>query len=361
MLKKLDQMAALCETHQCRRKYLLNYFNEEAPDYCGSCDTCLTEVEKDDATVEAQKFLSAISRLNERFGINYVIDFLRGSSTVKTEHLNLKTYGIGKDISKENWKQYAKELLQLKYVSQSDGEYPVLKLNDKSREILRGELAVKLVKSKITKQEQSFVEEESVPMFADLFRELKAVRYELAQKENVPAFQIFSDATLTELATYLPLTTSDLSKISGFGDVKLARYGDLFLDPIITYCRKNRLATKINLKSATRIRKTEIKAKPTDTKHLSMQLFLDGKSINEIALERKLSPQTIEGHLAFYVSNGEIDVSKLVAKEKIPTIISAIKKSGGNALTPIKEKLGNDYSFGEIKAVMSHLQWLSER
>jgi ATP-dependent DNA helicase RecQ len=130
MLKKLDQMAALCSTRQCRRQYLLNYFDEAAPAFCGSCDVCLSDEEKVDATVEAQKILSAVSRLNGKFGINYITDFLRGSNTTRSEHQLLKTYGIGKDISKDQWKLYIREMLQLKYLQQSDGEYPVLQLNE---------------------------------------------------------------------------------------------------------------------------------------------------------------------------------------------------------------------------------------
>jgi len=363
MLKKLDQMAALCETNQCRRKYLLNYFHEEAPDYCGSCDRCLSEVEKVDATIEAQKFLSAVSRLNERFGINYVIDFLRGSSTVKVEHLNIKTYGIGKSISKEQWKKYARELLQLKYLEQSGDEYPVLKLNDKSREILRGDLKVFLVKSETIKQKQFTTENESTSIPADLLSDLKALRYEFAKKENIPAFQIFSDATLTELATYLPLNLNDLKKISGFGDVKLAKYGALFLNTIISYCKQNNLSTKINLKTVRRTRKSEtIKTeRATDTKKLSMELFLDGKTIEQVASERNLSAQTVSNHLSFYISRGELDVKKIVPAYKIEPIKNAVDQLGKNVLKPIKLKLGDEYSYEEITAVISYMQWLSER
>src|SRR5215218_5080352 len=138
MLKKLDQMADLCATRQCRRKYLLNYFDEPASNFCGNCDVCLSDEEKVDATIEAQKVLSAVSRVKERFGINYIIDLLRGSTTVRPEHQLLKTFGIGKDISKDQWRQYIRELLQLNYLQQSDSEYPVLQLNEKSHEVLKG-------------------------------------------------------------------------------------------------------------------------------------------------------------------------------------------------------------------------------
>ncbi len=362
MLKKLDQMAALCETAMCRRKYLLNYFDEAAPDYCGNCDTCLSEKEKTDHTIEAQKLLSAVSRLNQRFGLNYVIDFLRGSSTCKPEHQTLKTYSIGKDISKERWKAIAKELLQLQYLQQSDGEYPVLQLNEKSMQILKAELTVMLTKTASTTiqpaQQQYAIQEH---VHEDLLRILKTTRYQLANEENVPAFQIFSDATLVELATYLPLTNTDLAKISGFGDIKLAKYGNSFLDAILDYCVANELATKINSKIPKRQRKSTTDGKTTDTKMASLQLFKQGKTVAEIAVLRNLSVGTIEGHLAHFVFTGQVDVVEIVPKEKMQPIINAVNKNGNLIESgPVKQLLGEAYSYGEIKAVLSYMLRMKE-
>ena len=362
MLKKLDQMAALCETNICRRKYLLNYFDETAPDYCGNCDTCLSEKEKSNHTIEAQKLLSAVSRLNQRFGLNYVIDFLRGSSTCKPEHQSLKTYSIGKDISRERWKAITKELLQLQYLHQSDGEYPVLQLNEKSMQVLKGELTVMLtttVSTRIQPPQQQYVTQEL--LHKELLSILKTTRYQLAEEENVPAFQIFSDATLVELATYLPLTNTDLAKISGFGDIKLARYGNSFLDAILDYCVANELATKINSKTPKRQKKTVAHEKTTDTKMASLQLFQQGKPVTEIAASRNLSTSTIDGHLAHFVFTGQLDIIELVPKEKMNPIINALEKNGNLIETgAVKQILGETYSYGEIKAVISYLRRISE-
>ena len=362
MLKKLDQMAALCETSICRRKYLLNYFDETAPDYCGNCDTCLNEKEKSNHTIEAQKLLSAVSRLNQRFGLNYVIDFLRGSSTCKPEHQSLKTYSIGKDISRERWKAITKELLQLQYLHQSDGEYPVLQLNEKSMQVLKGQLTVMLttsVSTSIQPAQQLYTAQEH--LHKDLLRILKTTRYQLAEEENVPAFQIFSDATLVELATYLPLTNTDLAKISGFGDIKLARYGNSFLDAILDYCVANELATKINSKTPKRQKKPVAHEKTTDTKMASLQLFQQGKPVTEIAAFRNLSTGTVEGHLAHFVFTGQVDITELVPKEKMNPIINAVEKNGNLIETgPVKQLLGETYSYGEIKAVISYMRRIKE-
>lgn len=365
MLKKLDQMSALCETRQCRRKYLLNYFDEPAPNFCGSCDVCLSEEEKVDATIEAQKFLSGVSRLQERFGVNYVIDFIRGSSTTRAEHQALKTFGIGKDLSKDQWKIYVKDMLQMGYLQQSDSEYPVLQLNELSRKILKGEMKVLLVKSVMENKKSATTNYAEEPIHPELFKQLKAVRYALAKEENLPAFVIFSDATLVELATYLPLTNTHLSMISGFGTIKLAKYGGQFLDAIIDYCRANNLTTKIDAKSPKGQRKSAAKPaereRSSDTKKQSLQLFQLGRSVSEIALERNLSASTIEGHLAHFIFLGELQIEKMVSKEKLKAISQAIEEIGNTEpISPIKQKLGDQYSYGEIRAVISHLKRRSE-
>ncbi len=363
MLKKLDQMSAFCETRQCRRKYLLNYFDEAAGDFCGSCDVCLTDAERGDATIEAQKILSAVTRLQEKFGINYVIDFLRGSTTTRQEHVSIKTFGIGKDISKDQWRNYLKEMLQLGYLQQSDSEYPVLQLNEKSKQILRGEMKIMLVKSITVNKKLAEKAIEMEIVNPDLFKILKAVRYDLATEENVPAFVIFSDATLVELAAYLPLTSSALAKISGFGDIKLVKYGNYFLDAIIDYCRVNNLTTKIDSKVSKKKSKSGLEriSDKTNTKAQSLELFRSGKTIAAIALERGFAVSTIEGHLAHFVFSGQLDINEIVSKEKMLVIAKCIDDNNNTVLSSvIKQQLGDAYSYGEISAVINYKQRMNE-
>jgi len=141
MLNKLSQMASLCEMNACRRKVILNYFGEEAPDNCGSCDVCTSIREKFDGTIIAQKALSAVARLDGRFGLSYLVDFLRGSKSekIKSYHKNLKTYGVGADIPKEDWFRYFKDLIAFGYLRQAGDEYPIIQLTEKSPVVLRGE------------------------------------------------------------------------------------------------------------------------------------------------------------------------------------------------------------------------------
>ncbi len=363
MLKKLEQMAALCETRQCRRQYLLQYFGEEAPDQCGNCDICQGQIERADGTIAAQKLLSAVYRLQERFGMNYVVDFLRGSSTVKEAHQDIKTFGIGKDVSKEQWKKYGRELMQMGYLQQSGGEYPLLQLTSTSWNVLKGEEKVMFDVAAPEAAGKSGGDRKGGEIANPaLFQELKQLRRQLADRENVPPYIIFSDATLAELCNYLPLKASDLSKISGFGDVKLAKYGDVFLDAVQTFCIRHRLNTQMHLKAQAKPRARKARTETGGTQRQSLDLFLEGLAIEEIAARRNLSASTIENHLAEFVRKGELDVRELVPDEyRVATILKTVETMGGYAIGPIKEKLGNDITYGEIRAVLNYYFWLQEQ
>jgi ATP-dependent DNA helicase RecQ len=354
MLSKLDDMAKYCQLPTCRRKFLLNYFDEPAPDHCGSCDVCLSEITRFDGTLIAQKALSAVFRLKERFGSGYVIDFLRGSKNekIREEHKEIKTYGVGKDISKADWQRYLRELVALGYLQFSDGEYPVLKLTDKSQSVLKGLEKVELIATQTIEEHAT----EELPFENDLLSILKAVRRDIAIQENVPAYVIVSDATLMEIATYLPQSLDELRFISGFGDVKLARYGREFVGPVKTYADERGLNSKMAHKSKKRVSKPRAERASTprgsDTRRASLELYKKDKTIAEIAHERGLSASTVESHLSHFVQSGELDVLEMVPSEKIPFIKEAVENYGADRLAPLKEILGADFSYGEIKAVL---------
>nr|WP_294948293.1 DNA helicase RecQ [uncultured Mucilaginibacter sp.] len=355
MLKKLDDMVNYCQLHACRRQYLMQYFDEAFPDNCGSCDFCLSEFVKFDGTLIAQKALSAVARLKERFGVNYIVDFLRGSRSEKiwAEHKLLKTYGAGADISKADWQRYLRELIAMGYLRVTDDAYASLKLTLKSEPVLKGLQKVELISSQTTD------EKETTPLDfeAQLLDSLRKKRQEIAVMENLPAYIILSDATLLEIATCLPQKLEELRQISGFGDIKLARYGREFLALVIDYCTVKGLASRIGQKSAKRERKTRV-ARVSDTAGASLNLFKAGKSVVDIAQERGLSPTTIEGHLSNFVQTGELDVLTFVKEEKIQPILEVIESYGTEKLSPLKEVLGEDYSYGEIKAVIA---WMNRK
>jgi ATP-dependent DNA helicase RecQ len=356
VLKKLDQMGRFGELVTCRRKYLLNYFNEDAADYCGNCDVCLSRVELFDATVLAQKVISAVVRLHESFGAGYVTDFLRGSNSekIRDEHKALKTYGVGADISKDEWNGIIRELVERGYLAKTEGRYPVLRMSEKSTAVLKGSLKVMLTKAKEKVDADPQVMEEKLPYEIDLFVKLKDVRRQLAASENVASYIVLADSSLMELATYLPQNLSELNQISGFGEVKIKKYGNEFLAAVAEYCALHNHTSRIHLKSSKRTRKPASE-RDSDTKQRSLDMFQQGKSIQDIADERGLSPNTIEGHLAYYVKEGKLAIEQLMKKEKIPAIVQAIEKVGPGKLTPIKEVLGDAYSYGEIKYVIAHM------
>ncbi|GAA4927701.1 DNA helicase RecQ [Mucilaginibacter defluvii] len=353
LLEKLNDMATYCELHTCRRKYLLNYFDEDTADNCGSCDICLSEFKKFDGTLIAQKALSAVYRLNQGFGLGYVIDFLRGSKSekIRDEHKQLKTYGVGADISKAQWQRYLRELNAHGYLQITDDAYPVVKLTDKSEAILKGLEKVELTEAQIIEEKT----EEALPFEAPLLDQLKSVRLHFAKLENVPAYIILSDATLLEMATYLPQSMDELRHISGFGDVKLARYGREFLEVIKPYCSANNLSSKVKQRAAKRQPKPRSE-KVNNTQRESLNLFKAGKGIQEIAAERGLSPMTVEGHLTQFVQTGELEVAEFVDENKVPVIKDAIESYGPERLAPLKEVLGDGYSYTEIKAVVAWLK-----
>ncbi len=204
MLKKLDVMGKFGDLKTCRRKFLLNYFSEEMAEDCGNCDNCTKVFERFDGTVIAQKALSAVYRTGQRFGMNYVIDILRGSQaqTVRDEHKNLKTYGVGADISKHCWFEYFKDLVAQGYLAQTEGTYPLIVLTEKSNDVLTGGTRVELIKvvEKEEKPKKLVSNVETPPYIKELFDRLRDLRMRFARAENVPPYVVFSDATLAEMA-----------------------------------------------------------------------------------------------------------------------------------------------------------------
>ena len=224
-------------------------------------------------------------------------------------------------------------------------------------------MKVMLVKSVTVNKKLAEKAGETEIINPELFKILKAVRYDLATQENVPSFVIFSDATLVELAAYLPLTSSALARISGFGDIKLVKYGNYFLDAITDYCMAHNLTTKIDSKVAKKKTKTSSNsaADRTDTKTQSLQLFQSGKSVGDIASERGFALSTIEGHLAHFVFSGELDVNQIVNKEKMLIIAKSIEENNNTVLSSIiKQQLGDGYSYGEISAVIHYKRRMNE-
>ncbi len=239
MLQKLDEMATYCELHTCRRKYLLNYFDEQAPDDCGSCDNCMRgDEEKEDMTREAQMALSAVSRLNERRGMGYVIQLLTGSDSEQMleVHKSLPTYGVGDQHTQKLWKKLLHAFLREGILEVSSGKFPVLQLTDKSKDVLQGNASVLLPKTLLEepKKKTSTRKSRTALTVQDeaLFERLRDLRRRLADAAGVPAFVVFSDAALVDMCDKLPHDDETFLSVSGVGKAKLDQYGKVFLEEI---------------------------------------------------------------------------------------------------------------------------------
>jgi ATP-dependent DNA helicase RecQ len=240
----LDAMLALCETVECRRAQLLNYFGEEEAPKCGNCDTCVTPPESWDGTIPAQKVLSTVYRLDrerrQKFGVGHVVDILLGRQTAKIQQFNHETltvFGIGTDLAEPVWRGVVRQLLAQGLLS-VEGDHGTLILTEASGEVLSRQREVRLrqepkraAKPARTKQTpQQELTEESKP----IFEKLRTWRGATAKEQGVPAYVIFHDATLRQIATDCPTTLAELGKISGVGENKLAKYGQQILDTLAT-------------------------------------------------------------------------------------------------------------------------------
>ncbi|WKD31067.1 DNA helicase RecQ [Streptomyces xanthophaeus] len=244
----LDAMLALCETVDCRRVRLLEYFGQSGTP-CGNCDTCLTPAESWDATVASQKLLSTVWRLaNERrqkFGAGQIIDILQGKKTAKViqfDHDALSVFGVGADLGTAEWRGVVRQLLAQRLLA-VEGEYGTLVLTDDSGEVLGGRRSVPMRKEKApagpARKESGSRSGKGARVPVDLpaaaepvFLALRAWRAETAREQGVPAYVVFHDATLREIATRLPATTEELGTIGGVGEAKLAKYAEGVLDTL---------------------------------------------------------------------------------------------------------------------------------
>ena len=235
---KLDAMLGLCEVTSCRRKVLLRYFADGAPNHCGNCDNCQIPPETWDATEAAQKVLSCVFRTGQRFGVMHVVDVLRGKETdkvVQHQHQLLSTFGIGSDIEDLQWRSVMRQLVVRGLLRVDLEGYSALQLTDLCRPVLKGEQSLHLRKEELrapsTKKtaKKSDRKSQIAPEDQALWEDLRECRKQLSEEYNVPPYLIFHDATLKEMMETMPTTSSELLAITGIGESKLEKYGDEFL------------------------------------------------------------------------------------------------------------------------------------
>ena len=232
---KLNAMNAFAEAQTCRRLVLLNYFGEGKQNACGNCDVCLDPPKRYDGLLDAQKALSVVARVGQRFGLGYVVEVLRGSNNQRIReygHDKLTVYGIGKEHSNEHWTSVVRQLIHLGLITQNIAMHSALQLTESARPVLRGEIPLQLAVPRIqTLKIKSSASQKTYGGNYDrkLFAKLRKLRKSLADDNNVPPYVVFNDTTLLEMAEHLPVSASDLLDITGVGQRKLEKFGRPFM------------------------------------------------------------------------------------------------------------------------------------
>jgi len=233
---RLNAMLGLCEITSCRRQALLDYFGETYPEPCGNCDSCLEPAQTWDATEACRMALSAVARTGERFGVNHLIDVLKGKETDKIwqfDHHHLPTFGVGDALDNNQWRSVFRQLVGRGYLSVDLQGFGALKLQEKCRPLLRGECDIALrldQKQKVAKRQTKTPLPDDINVA--LWEALRDCRRELAEAQGVPPYVIFHDSTLVEMCSMVPKTLDAFSKLSGVGERKLMKYGEAFIAAI---------------------------------------------------------------------------------------------------------------------------------
>lgn len=234
---KLSAMSAFAEAQTCRRQVLLNYFGEFRNETCGNCDICLDPPKRFDGTEAAQKALSCVYRVNQSFGIGYVVEVLRGMNTARIRehgHDKLSTYGLGQEHSHEYWVSIIRQLIHSGFLNQNIVRSSTLQLTEEARPLLRGEVPLELAVPRLDMAARSAKSDKLSSRHYDkkLFAKLRKLRKAIADEDDIPPYVVFNDATLIDMAEVLPTSAGEMLAVNGVGQRKLEKYADPFLDLI---------------------------------------------------------------------------------------------------------------------------------
>jgi ATP-dependent DNA helicase RecQ len=344
---KLERMKQYAESQVCRRRILLSYFNEEVQQDCGNCDVCQSPRRQVEASVLAQKALSGIARSGEKVTMTSLVDLLRGVSSqviLKNNFQNLQTFGVGRDIRSEYWMDYLMQMLNTGVMDIAYDEGHVFKLNPRSWRILKGEEKVLLGEARtfVSRKDASAPPvSPKVQASLDLFERLRQLRKALADRDNVPPYMVFSDASLKDMVDSKPLSPATMMDIQGMSRTKYARYGKEFLQMLQQFASEKKAGGVKVGKGVTRIE--------------TLDLYRSGMMIEEIANQRGLNPGTIAGHLVELAKEGEeIDINRLISPARYKTIVEAARQLGipvgeKASIMPLLEYFGERFQGWEIR------------
>jgi ATP-dependent DNA helicase RecQ len=377
--EQLQQMVHYAECAGCRRVELLAYFGEDfavgqasslsasadeknsneltgripVPLNCGACDNCLSPRATFDGTLAAQKFLSCVHRIREKngfgVGLNHVVEVLIGADTEKIrkwDHAQLSTYGIGREHNRSEWAAIGRELIRLGFLWQTTEKFSVLEITNAGRAALKERKKITLTKP-VAAPETKVQHVGEITCDEALFERLRELRKRLADERDVPAYIVFSDVALRQMARNYPATESEFARISGVGEKKLREFGEVFLNEIALHLAMNpRQIFADDSFAAPLVRKSSL----NDTTRETLRRFRAGESVEQIAAKRMLAASTMYGHLATAIEAGEaIDMNQLASTEAQTEIAAAFARTGWGNIVGAKELLGDKYDYGLLR------------
>jgi ATP-dependent DNA helicase RecQ len=380
--EQLQQMVHYAECAGCRRVELLRYFGEEfsssrreeaqtgnskmgqslltsaatEQENCGACDNCLSPRATFDGTLAAQKFLSCVYRIREKngfgVGLNHVVEVLTGADTEKIrkwDHTQLSTYGIGKEHSRPEWAAIGRELVRLGFLRQTTDKFSVLELTNAGGAALKE-------RRKITLTKPAVVPETKVHHVGEiscdevLFDRLRQLRKQLADDRDVPAYIVFSDVALRQMARNYPQTESEFARISGVGEKKLREFGEIFLGEIAAYLQTNARQIFADESFTAPAAPPPSRSSLGDSARETLRRFRAGNSVEQIARERDVTTGTIYGHLAEGIERGEpVDLQRVFIVTELAEVAAAFNRNGFGALGPVFEALGGKIDYGRLR------------
>ncbi len=356
LYKNLQYLVDYCHTNDCLRMDILKYFGENPQmEKCNNCGNCLDDSEMIDITLEAQKILSCIFRADERFGVSLIMQVLRGSKNKRVLQFGLdkiSTYGIMKEYKEATIREIIMTLISRGYIITSLDKFPVLKLSNTSKEVLKGQVEVfhkkHLMQVKSPKKAKAKLGDLMENFDDELFEKLREVRYSLSSEKGIAPFMIFHDSSLREMASFFPIDKDSFLNIKGVALKKYESYGEEFLAIIKEYVEKN------GKKSIDIVEKEIVREDLKERYENTYRAYLEGHGLEEIAKIRNFTPTTILEHLSKCEENGkDVDWSRFIRDPKIEEdILEVIKRVGIEKLKPIKDELPEDVGYEDIKLVI---------
>ncbi len=399
--EQLRGMAAFARSEHCRRAELLAYFGEIYPEKnCGGCDICLGVAEREDATVAAQKALSAMVRTGNRFGAVYLTDILVGADSDKIRqngHHRLPTFGVGRDMPRQYWRRVIEAAVAKGLAEVDDSQYPTPRITDKGWEVLKGISRFEMLKSAAGEgkaagggrtaagygnggnakgSRTAAAAESESDVCQDLFQLLRKERLKMANERGVPPYVIFADRSLRDMARFFPITDAEMLLVHGVGAHKLSSYGEQYLRLIRNYvdshpglrssspepARRSKESTlqlgETSVGAPAPAARTSLKKvvesqtglEAASSEAVTGELLAQGWTVEEAAAERGLRPETIVTHMERLSENGtKFPAEKLLPAEKLELLRRLFKESGGKLLKPVVEASGGRLSYLEAR------------